>query len=44
MEWEKRRGQMDQFMKENLKMVKNKAKEYISGVRVVLMKENGLRI
>lgn len=35
---------MDQFMKDSLEMVKNMDKEYINGVKVVNMTENGLII
>ena len=44
MVWVERCGQKDLFMRDNLKMVKSMDKAFISGVRVVLMKENGLRI
>ena len=35
---------MDQFMRDSLKMVKNKVKDYISGVKDVFMRESGARI
>lgn len=43
MAWEKRLGLMGQFMRDSLKMERNKEKVRINGVRDVFMRENGMK-